>query len=73
MPHSRAGGQPFTGRVPVTAVTSPVAHAPSRLCTQSNVLGRYSATASPPPAAAALRPLRDPDAAGLGLDEDDQV
>ncbi|MGE7433079.1 hypothetical protein [Kitasatospora sp. NPDC001175] len=53
-------------------MTSPVAHAPSRLCTQSNVLGRYSATASTP-AAAALRPLRDPDAAGLGLDEDDQV
>jgi hypothetical protein len=36
-----------------------------------NVLGRYSFTASTP-AAGALRPLRDPDAAGLGLDEDDE-
>ncbi|HUR02305.1 MAG TPA: hypothetical protein VM347_07195, partial [Nonomuraea sp.] len=35
-----------------------------------NVLGRYSFTASTP-AAGALRPLRDPDAAGLDDDEDD--
>jgi hypothetical protein len=36
-----------------------------------NVLGRYSFTASTS-AAGALLPLRDPDAAGLGLDEDDE-
>jgi hypothetical protein len=35
-----------------------------------NLLGRYSFTASVP-AVGALRPLRDPDAAGLDDDEDD--
>ncbi|MDI3424168.1 hypothetical protein QIT00_37565 [Streptomyces sp. B-S-A12] len=35
-----------------------------------NLLGRTSFTASTP--AGALRPLRDPDAAELGLDEDDE-
>ncbi|MGX1541101.1 hypothetical protein [Streptomyces adustus] len=34
-----------------------------------NVLGRYSFTASTP-AGGGLRPLRDPDAAGLDDDED---
>lgn len=44
---------------------SPLKHA------NLNVLGRYSFTASTP-AADALRPPRDPDAAGLGPDEDDE-
>lgn len=35
-----------------------------------NVLGRYSFTPTPP-AGGTLRPLRDPDAAGLDDDEDD--
>ncbi len=44
-------------------------HCPDRMLA---ALGRYSVTASTP-AADALRPLRDPDVAGLGLDEDDQM
>lgn len=38
------------------------------LCSATNVLGRYSFTANVP-ASGSLRPLRDPDAAGL--DDDD--